>query len=210
MDFLFFSTLIGGIILTLGYLPQLFRFNRTRGNLEGVSLLFWTLIFTAVGITALNLITTKADLILIIIQVANALLALLIIIYVVSNLRRVKQIKTFLMSPVFYGVAVVLVAYVLQYALPLEISQGLATIFIVIAYVHQLAHIIRAKSVYGLSEWLFFMIAIGLSIIATKMFVTEVSPHIIFTELVNIVLLLACAFLTIYKKNKLERLMKYE
>lgn len=210
MDFLFFSTLIGGIILTLGYLPQLFRFNRTRGNLEGVSLLFWTLIFTAVSITALNLITTGAELILIIIQVVNALLALLIIVYVTSNLRRVKQFKTFLMHPVFFGVAVVIVSYVLQYTLPLEVSQGVATTFIVIAYLHQLIHIVRAKSVYGLSEWLFFMIAIGLGIIATKMFVTEVSPHIIFTELVNIALLLACAFLTMYKKAKKGRLMRFE
>src|SRR5699024_11466299 len=67
-----------------------------------------------------------------------------------------------------------------------------------LAYASQLVTLFKADSVKGVSPSLYLVIAIGLAIMALKMFVTEVTAHIIVTELVNITLLLLCAAVSSY------------
>jgi len=199
MEVMFFITVLGGIILTVGYLPQIFKLYQT-GNTDGISLLFWYFIFSAVSITAINLILTAAPVILIVIQLSNALLAAVVVgmVYYYKD-----QFKFVVMVGFLTFVLTVLVV-----SLPIEVTQTTSTVLIVAAYVIQLITLIKAESVQGVSAWLFLLIALGLGIMATKMFITEVSIHIIITEIVNISLLIACAAITFYFQhreiNKLE------
>lgn len=199
MEVMFFITVLGGIILTVGYLPQIFKLYQT-GNTDGISLLFWYFIFSAVSITAINLILTAAPVILIVIQLSNALLAAV----VVGMVYYYKDQFKFVVMVGF----LTLVLTVLVVSLPIEVTQTTSTVLIVAAYVIQLITLIKAESVQGVSAWLFLLIALGLGIMATKMFITEVSIHIIVTEIVNISLLIACAAITFYFQhreiNKLE------
>ena len=187
MDLLTLLTVIGGVVLTIGYLPQIIKLHKTY-NTAGINIAFWYLIAGAVLITAINLVIDSAPLVLIIIQSANALLAFYLV-YLVTDLRG---------KPAF-GIILALVLIVLFVsAVPLSITQGAATVMIVIAYASQLVTLFKADSVEGVSPSLYLVIAIGLAIMALKMFVTEVTAHIIATELVNITLLLLCAAVSSY------------
>lgn len=185
MDVLNLITAVGGIILIVGYLPQIRKLLTTE-NTEGINNAFWYLIFSAVAITAINLITTDAPVLLQCIQIANATLAAGIIILVHVYRRE--------------AVLMILPAYILAYwviftyQVPMELTQSAASLMIVIAYVSQLITLIKTHSAKGVSASLYLIIAIGLAIMATKMFVSEVSVHIIITEIVNIILLLSCAW----------------
>lgn len=194
MDFLTVITIIGGIILTVGYIPQLIKLYKT-GNTEGISSGFWYLITTAVSITAVNLIVDSAPLVLIIIQVINATLAGVVVLTVHHYRKEYRYMK-------YPTLLVVFVIVICGFILPIEITQSVASIAIVVAYVTQLITLFKSPSVAGVAPSLYLLIAIGLGIMATKMFVTEVSPYIIATELINIALLLACAGYATYSQLK--------
>lgn len=190
MDFLTLITIIGGVILTIGYIPQLFKLHKT-GDTHGINNGFWYLVTTTVAITAVNLIVDSAPLVLIIIQVINAALAGIVLITVHFYRKEYKQ----MVYPTFLIVAIILLAGVV---LPIEITQTVASISIVVAYVSQLITLFKAPSVSGVAPSLYLLIAVGLGIMATKMFVTDVTPYIIATELINIALLLTCACVSFY------------
>src|SRR5699024_4807524 len=149
MDLLTLLTVIGGDVLTIGYLPQIIKLHKTYNTL-GINIAFWYLIAGAVLITAINLVVDSAPLVLIIIQSANALLAFYLV-YLVTDLRG---------KPAF-GIILALVLVVLFVsAVPLSITQGAATVMIVIAYASQLVTLFKADSVKGVSPSLYLVIAI--------------------------------------------------
>lgn len=191
MDFLTIITILGGIILTVGYIPQIIKLHSTQLT-DGINNGFWYLISGAVTITALNLFIDAAPIVLITIQVINAALALYTVIIV-------HQYRRELMYPVIIWLVAILGVV---YFLPLEFTQSLATGMIILAYVSQLITLFKAPSVAGVAPSLYLLIAIGLGIMATKMFVTEVSAYIITTEIVNIALLLTCAITAVYFQKK--------
>lgn len=193
MDILTLITIIGGVILTLGYLPQLVKLKQT-GDTNGINNSFWYLITIAVTITAINLITVSAPMILIIIQIINAILAGVVLMFV--HFYR-GQNKWLLAPTVIFIVMILLTA-----TLPLEITQSLSSLAIVVAYVTQLITLVKSPKVSGVSPSLYILIALGLGIMATKMFVTEVTPYIITTELINIALLLTCAGLSLFYQSR--------
>ena len=193
MELLTIITVIGGIILTLGYLPQLVKLKQT-GDTSGINNSFWYLITIAVTITAINLIADSAPVILIIIQITNAILAGVVLMAV--HLYR-GQDKWLLAPVVIFIVMIVLTA-----TLPLEITQSLSSLAIVVAYVTQLITLVKSPKVSGVSPSLYILIALGLGIMATKMFITEVTPYVIATELINIALLLICAGLSLFYQNR--------
>lgn len=194
MDFLTIITIIGGIILTVGYIPQLIKLFRTEET-AGINNGFWYLITTAVAITAVNLIVDSAPMVLIIIQIANAMLAGVVLL-TVHFYRKEYDLMNL---PVLLVLSVILIAGVI---LPLEVTQSIASLAIVTAYVTQLVTLFKAPSVAGVAPSLYLLIAIGLGIMATKMFVTEVSIYIITTELVNITLLLLCASVSFFYQHR--------
>lgn len=193
MELLTIITVIGGIILTLGYLPQLVKLKQT-GDTSGINNSFWYLITIAVTITAINLIADSAPVILIIIQITNAILAGVVLMAV--HLYRGQD--KWLLAPV----VIFIVMIALTTTLPLEITQSLSSLAIVVAYVTQLITLVKSPKVSGVSPSLYILIALGLGIMATKMFVTEVTPYIITTELINITLLLICAGLSLFYQNR--------
>ena len=193
MELLTIITVIGGIILTLGYLPQLVKLKQT-GDTSGINNSFWYLITIAVTITAINLIADSAPVILIIIQITNAILAGVVLMAV--HLYRGQD--KWLLAPV----VIFIVMVVLTTILPLEITQSLSSLAIVVAYITQLITLVKSPKVSGVSPSLYILIALGLGIMATKMFVTEVTPYIITTELINIILLLTCAGLSLFYQNR--------
>lgn len=194
MDFLTIITIIGGIILTVGYIPQLIKLFRTEET-AGINNGFWYLITTAVAITAVNLIVDSAPMVLIIIQIANAMLAGVVLL-TVHFYRKEYDLMNL---PVLLVLSAILIAGVI---LPLEVTQSIASLAIVTAYVTQLVTLFKAPSVAGVAPSLYLLIAIGLGIMATKMFVTEVSIYIITTELVNTTLLLLCASVSFFYQHR--------
>lgn len=191
MNVLTIITIIGGVILTLGYLPQIYKLYQTNTT-AGINLGFWFLIAGAVFITATNLILDSAPLILVVIQLINASLAA-VVIYKIQSIRG--QLK--------FGVALMfIVILIAAVTLPMEVTQSAATLMILIAYTSQLITLIKSPSVEGVSPTLYLLIALGLGIMATKMFVTEVTTYIIVTEMVNIILLLLCACVSFYYQHK--------
>lgn len=193
MDILTLITVIGGIILTIGYLPQLVKLKQTKDT-NGISMLFWYLIALAVSITAINLVLDSAPLVLIVIQVANATLAIVVLLAV----HLLRQQYLWMFSPTIILIAIILLSNVL----PLETTQSVASIAIVAAYISQLVVLFVSKNVSGVSPTLYLLIALGLAIMATKMFVTKVSLYIITTELINIGLLLLCAGAFFYQSKR--------
>lgn len=194
MDFLTVITIVGGIILTVGYIPQLIKLFKTEET-AGINNGFWYLITIAVTITAINLIIDSAPMVLIIIQIANAMLAGVVLL-TVHFYRKEYDLMNL---PVLLVLSVILIAGVI---LPLEVTQSIASLAIVTAYVTQLVTLFKSPSVAGVAPSLYLLIAIGLGIMATKMFVTEVSIYIITTELVNITLLLLCASVSFFYQHR--------
>jgi len=193
MELLTLITIIGGIILTLGYLPQLVKLKQT-GDTNGINNSFWYLITIAVTITAINLIADSAPLILIVIQIINAILAGVVLMAV----HFYREQDKWLLAPVVIFIAMIILTAVL----PIEITQLLSSLAIVVAYVTQIITLIKSPKVSGVSPSLYILIALGLGIMATKMFVTEVTHYIITTELINITLLLLCAGLSLSYQSK--------
>lgn len=194
MDFLTIITIIGGIILTVGYVPQLVKMYKTD-NTDGINVGFWYLITVAVTITAVNLLVGSAPLVLVTIQIINAALACVVLISVHFYRKEFNKI-------IVPAILVVTVIVLTGFFLPIEVTQNMASLAIVIAYVSQLITLIKSPSVTGVAPSLYLLIAIGLGIMATKMFVTDVSPYIIVTEVINIALLLACALVTFSLQNR--------
>ena len=139
MDFLTVITIIGGIILTVGYIPQLIKLFKTEET-AGINNGFWYLITTAVTITAINLIIDSAPIVLIIIQIVNATLAGVVLLTV--HLYRKEY--TMMNLPVLLVLSVILIAGVL---LPLEVTQSIASLSIVTAYLTQLVTLFKAPSI---------------------------------------------------------------
>lgn len=193
MDILTIITIIGGIILTIGYLPQIRKLYATEST-DGINNAFWYLIFSAVTITALNLIYTDAPQVLQIIQVINGILAGVVVIMV--HIYRKEGVMSVI--PVFILAFLVIIVPIS----PIEITQNVASIMIVVAYLSQLITLFKSSSVAGVAPSLYLLIAFGLAIMSTKMFVSEVSAYIITTEIINIVLLLACAGYALYFQRK--------
>ena len=194
MDFLTVITIVGGIILTIGYIPQLIKLFKTEET-AGINNGFWYLITTAVTITAINLIIDSAPTVLIIIQIVNATLAGVVLLTV----HFYRKEYTLMNLPVVLVLSVILISGVV---LPLEVTQSIASLAIVTAYLTQLVTLFKAPSVAGVAPSLYLLIAVGLGIMATKMFVTEVSAYIITTEIVNIILLLLCASVSFFYQHK--------
>lgn len=195
MDFLTVITIVGGIILTVGYIPQLIKLFKTEET-AGINNGFWYLITTAVTITAINLIIDSAPTVLIAIQIVNATLAGLVLL----------TVHVYRKEYTLMNLPVVLVLSIIVFAggaiLPLEVTQSIASLAIVTAYLIQLVTLFKAPSVDGVAPSLYLLIAVGLGIMATKMFVTEVSAYIITTEIVNIILLLLCASVSFFYQHK--------
>ena len=152
-------------------------------NLTGISSMFWYLVSFSTLFSLLNVLRTgNAEWYIYLGQFINAGVALIIVIWL--NFKRLEKLVIFS-------------------HLSLEVSQTVATVSIVLAYIDQIIHFIRKKTSEGANPLLYLFFAIGLSLLVTIFSLTGVSIHIIITEVANICLLLTCFILAkVYSKNK--------
>lgn len=185
------------IILAHAYVPQLKTTYKTR-SVEGVSLFFWVLISLSTSYSLFNLLATgNAEWYTYLAQFINAGIAFLLFIWI-TRLRFQWEITLLIVLFYVFGNA-----YIYQ-TLPLEITQSIASIAVVLAYIDQIAHFMRTKNADGTNPYLYYYFALGLTLLVTIMFMTEVSFHVIATELINIILLGVCGIMS----QKLEKINK--
>lgn len=193
--FLWFLNIAGLINLALAYTPQVKTTYLTK-SAKGVSTLFWFNISLATSYSLYNtLISASAEWYGYLGQYINAGMALIFVVWIA--LLKWDRIKA-----IMYTLAYIAFNLILFVNVPLEVSQTVATIAIIIAYVDQIYHFIKTNSAEGTNPWLYFMFATGLTMIVIIMALTGVSIHVIITEVVNIILLIVCGCLSHkYKKE---------
>lgn len=184
------------IILAHAYVPQLKTTFRTKAT-EGVSPFFWLLISLSTSYSLFNLLATgNAEWYSYLGQFLNAGVAFILFIWL-TKLKH-SGIITVCMTLLY-----ILLNYNIYNMFVLEVTQTIATIAIILAYIDQIVHFIRTKRADGTNPFLYYYFALGLSVLVSIMFMTDVSFHVILTELVNIVLLLVCGIMSqILGKNK--------
>lgn len=176
-------------IFTLAYVPQL-KTTATTKSTDGVSPFFWALVSLSTSYSLYNVIATgSAEWYVYVGQIINAGIAVLLFAWITGL--RYRLVPTLVIVTVY---AVINIA--VHQACSLETSQSIATVAIILAYVDQLTHFIRKRNAEGTNPKLYFMFALGLGLLTVVMAITDVSIHVIITELVNITLLLICGVLS--------------
>ncbi|XWX31291.1 hypothetical protein UDOIXSUF_CDS0028 [Staphylococcus phage PG-2021_1] len=179
-----------GILVIVGYIPALISLVKDK-NLNGVSSSFWYLISVTVGISFYNIILTGGTRFQVVSIFLNFLLG--VVCLLVLNYRKFK------FHGIVYTVIFLLALYLfLGLLTSIEITQTVASVSIVLAYVGQIYKFVKSKSSSGTNKWLYLLIGVGLLSLVTSMVLTDVSNHIIITELINFILILICYFMSNY------------
>ena len=185
------------VILTHAYVPQLRTTYKTR-TAEGVSPFFWLLISLSTSYSLFNILATgQADWFTYLGQFINATVALVLFIWI-TKLKYRWEVTVFVSLLYIFMNGYVYITF------NLEVTQTIATIAIIIAYIDQVVHFIKSKNAEGTNPLLYFYFALGLSLLMIIMITTGASIHVIITEAVNISLLIVCGCLSKkYKQNNL-------
>lgn len=187
---------IVGFIFILAYFPQLKSLYKVK-KIEGVSTFFWMLIALATAITATNLWEAHAVWYVFVPQYINATIALIILLWVSFKKHR------------GYGLWIVLMTYsflisIFASQVDNTVIQHWSSIFIMIAYIEQIIHMVVKKTSEGVNYLLYVGFATGLLIMVFNIVTTGAPISAAITECVNIVMMVIAIIVTIYlnKKNK--------
>ena len=169
------------ILVTVGYIPGLIALVKSD-SVKGVSSYFWYLIVATVGISFYNLLLTEASMFQVVSVGLN--LTLGIVCLLVASYRK----------KYYFSIPFIIVFSLLLFLLSdfTALTQTLATITIILAYVTQITTFYKTKSAEGTNRFLFLIIGLGLASLITSMVLTHTYVHIIATEFVNFVLILIC------------------
>ena len=192
--------LILGIVVSvtflLAYFPQLKSLYKTK-KIEGVSTVFWMLIALSTAITASNLWEAHAVWYVFVPQYINSTIAVIILLWV------------FYKKYDGYGLWIALMTYAFLISIfagqvDNEVIQHWASIFITIAYIEQIIHMVVKKTSEGVNYLLYVGFATGLSIMVVNIITTGAPVSAAITEGVNIVMMIIAIIVTIFlnKKNK--------
>ncbi|MDT0700330.1 PQ-loop domain-containing transporter [Staphylococcus chromogenes] len=199
-DLLTYLNIAVVIIFAVAYIPQIlttFKANKS----DGVSPMFWFLVGFSTLISLFNLLETgEAPWYVYMGQFINTTIAVCFALWF-NYLENKKSGLILYLCPLLY----VILIYSLIFHNIVYLSQIFASIWIVLAYMFQIKHFIKAKTSAGVNPLLFLLFAIGITLLTIIMYLTNASLHIIITEIINVVLLLTCFILTIYynKQNNL-------
>lgn len=194
------TNLILGVIVSIAflfaYLPQLESLYKTK-KIEGVSTFFWMLIALSTAITASNLWEAHAVWFVFVPQYINSTIALIILLWVAFKKYEGYGLWIALMSYSF--LISIFAAHVNN-----EVIQHWASVFIMIAYIEQIIHMIVKKTSEGINYLLYVGFATGLSIMVANIITTGAPVSAAITEGVNIVMMIIAIIMTIFlnKKNK--------
>lgn len=187
-----------GAIFIMGYIPQIlsiFKGMYHKNGLDGVSTLFWFLIYFALFITYKNLYMTESHIWVIIPQGINTYFAMFIFLIVVVLKNDLFKIAVFSIGGLF-------VVNVLPGLIPIDYTQHLATFLISVAYLTQIIHLIRTKSTKGISLLLFTFIAISLLLMIINIVISGSYLLAGWTEMSNLLMILIIIGLTLYYRSK--------
>ena len=187
---------IVGLIFILGYFPQLKSLYKTK-KIEGVSTFFWMLIALSTAVTASNLWEAHAVWYVFVPQYINSTIAVIILLWVVY-----KKYDG-------YGLWIALMTYVFLISIfagqvDNEVIQHWASVFITIAYIEQIIHMVVKKTSEGVNYLLYVGFATGLSIMVVNIITTGAPVSAAITEVTNIVMMVIATVVTIFfnKRNK--------
>lgn len=194
------TNLILGVIVSIAflfaYLPQLESLYKTK-KIEGVSTFFWMLIALSTAITASNLWEAHVIWYVFVPQYINSTIAVIILLWVAYKKHD------------GYGLWIVLMAYAFLISIfaahvSNEVIQHWASVFITVAYIEQIIHMIVKKTSEGINYLLYVGFATGLSIMVANIITTGAPVSAAITEGVNIVMMIIAIIMTIFlnKKNK--------
>lgn len=179
------------ILVVVGYFPGLKSIIKEK-HLTGVNSSFWYLVNTTVGISFYNLFILQEHIFQICAVGINLLLGLLCLLIVNYKKQYVKGLVYTLVFILFLGAFVV---WLHQYP---QISQSVATVSIILAYIGQVFTFYNKKTSSGTNKWLYLLIGLGLSLLIISMILTNTYTPIVITELVNFVLIMVCYFQSNY------------
>ena len=187
---------IVGFVFILSYFPQLKSLYKVK-KIEGVSTFFWMLIALATAVTASNLWEAHAVWYVFVPQYINSTIAVIILLWV------------FYKKYDGYGLWIALMTYAFLISIfagqvDNEVIQHWASIFITIAYIEQIIHMVVKKTSEGVNYLLYVGFATGLSIMVVNIITTGAPVSAAITEGVNIVMMIIAIIVTIFlnKKNK--------
>ena len=187
---------IVGFIFILSYFPQLKSLYKVK-KIEGVSTFFWMLIALATAITASNLWEAHAVWYVFVPQYINSTIAVIILLWVAYKKHD------------GYGLWIVLMIYAFLISIfaghvDNTTIQHWASVFITVAYIEQIIHMIVKKTSEGINYLLYVGFATGLFIMVVNIITTGAPVSAAITEGVNIVMMIIAIIMTIFlnKKNK--------
>lgn len=185
-----------GIVFILAYLPQLKSLYTTK-EIDGVSTFFWMLIALSTATTASNLWEANAVWYVFVPQYINSTIAVIILLWVSYKKHD------------GYGLWIALMTYSFLISIfaghvDNETIQHWASIFIMVAYIEQIIHMIVRKTSQGINYLLYVGFATGLTIMIVNIITTGAPLSAAITEGVNIIMMIIAIIMTIVlnKKNK--------
>ena len=186
--------IIVAVIFILAYIPQL-KSLKNSSDISGISTFFWMLIALGTAITASTLWETHAVWFVFVPQYINSTIALIILLWVAFK------------KEGFVGLWITLMTYsflisIFAFRLDNDFIQHWASIFIFVAYLEQIVHILIKKTVQGINPLLYIGFGVGLLIMATNIILTGAPISAAITELTNFTMITIATIVTYYYKNK--------
>ena len=186
--------IIVSITFLLAYFPQL-KSLKNSSDISGISTVFWMLIALSTATTASNLWEAHAVWYVFIPQYLNATIAVIILLWVSYKKEKIVGLWIMLMTYSF-------LISILAFKLDNEFVQMWASIFIFLAYLEQIIHMITKKTAQGINPLLYIGFAIGLLIMASNIFYTGAPVSAAVTEMTNFSMIVIATIITyIYKKK---------
>lgn len=187
-------SILYAILVTVGYIPALVGLIRDK-NVKGVDSYFWFYIVVTVSISLTSLFVIHAPPFQIISVSINLLLG---IICFIIYLFRTTEVS--LLEMVMFIIVIYIGYSVANYSV--EYGQIMATISIIVAYLSQINKFYKTKSTNGTSKYLFLIIGIALACLIISMLITNTTPHVIYTEVANFILITICYLQASYYEYK--------
>lgn len=173
------------ILMIVGYVPGLMILLKSK-DLTGVGRYFWFLIIVTVGISFHNLILTESNNFQIYAVGLNLLMGVVCLTVYLIKTRSGKVMLDIIIFVILVGL------YTKFLADELLITQTVASISIILAYIGQIRTYYKVKTSTGTSKWMFLIMGTGLLCLILSMTLTDTYPHIIATEAFNFILVMVC------------------
>lgn len=187
-------TIVASIGLMIAYIPQITELRKVK-NANGISHMFWVFISLSTSYSMFNLYATFANPFVLFAQTVNSIAAYLILIKVASL--KYSSLKAILFVSIYTSLN-----FIVYMFLSVEVTQTIASIAIVLAYIDQITYFIKNKNSTGTNPVMYLIFSISILLIATSMILSNAHSYIIATELINATLLAICLVLSIkYKKS---------